>query len=64
VRVFFAVNIYLWFVLFVAWITYSAMIGIADPASTQVGLILAVTAVLLVIQGLLRYRRFRRRRLT
>jgi hypothetical protein len=64
VRVFFAVNIYLWFVLFVAWITYNGLMGIGDRASTQVALILAITAVLLTIQGFLRYRRFRRRRLT
>jgi hypothetical protein len=64
VRVFFAVNIYLWFVLFVAWITYNGLMGIGDRASAQVALILAVTAVLLTIQGFLRYRRFRRRRLT
>jgi hypothetical protein len=64
VRVFFAINIYLWFVLFVAWVTYNGLIGIGNRASTQVALILAITAVLLTIQGFLRYRRFRKRRLT
>ena len=63
-RVFFAVNVYLWFVLFLAWITYNGLIGIGDRASTRVALILTITAVLLIIQGVLRYRRFRRRRLT
>jgi hypothetical protein len=38
--------------------------GIGNRASTQVALILAITAVLLTIQGFLRYRRFRKRRLT
>jgi hypothetical protein len=60
VRFFFAVNIFLWFVLCVGWLGYAGMAGIADPVSVRVGLILAVTAVLLTAQGVIRWRRRRR----
>ena len=63
-RVFFVFNICLWVVLFLAWLPYTALMGLADPVSTHVRFILSVTAVLLVFQGFVRYRRSRRQQLT
>jgi len=60
VRAFFILNICLWFVLFLAWLPYVAMQGWTDPVSIHVRAILGVTAVLLIVQGLVRYRRARR----
>jgi hypothetical protein len=56
-RYFFAGNLFLWCVLFVGWVPYLDMRGVADPVSVHVGVILAVTAVLLTAQGILRWRR-------
>jgi MYXO-CTERM domain-containing protein len=53
------VNLVLWMVLFAAWIPYTAVVGISDPASVEVRTILAVTAFLM---GLLAAVRIRRRR--
>jgi len=64
VRVFFVFNICLWVVLFLAWLPYTALMGLADPVSTHVRFILSVTAVLLMFQGFVRYRRSRRQQLT
>lgn len=63
-RVFFVFNICLWVVLFLAWLPYTALMGLADPVSTHVRFILSVTAVLLMFQGFVRYRRSRRQQLT
>ena len=59
-RIFFAVNIFLWCVLFLGWVPYVAIAGISDPVSVQVGFILAITAGLLLAQGMIRWRRHRR----
>jgi hypothetical protein len=61
VRVFFVFNICLWVVLFLAWLPFVVMKGVADPTSTHVAFILTSTALLLTIQGFLRYRRIRSR---
>ena len=45
-RIFTIVNLALWCVLFVAWIPYLAMMGLADRVSVEVMWILAVTAFL------------------
>lgn len=45
-RIFTMVNLVLWCVLFVAWLPYLSMVGIADRVSTEVVWILAVTALL------------------
>jgi hypothetical protein len=60
-RVLTIVNLSLWCVLFMAWLPYTVEMGLADPVSTEVRAILAVTAILLMILGVLR---LRRRRLT
>ena len=57
VRVFTAVNLSLWVVLFVEWIGYSTRVGFGDPVSSRVMLILGLTAVLLLCLGFLRLRR-------
>jgi hypothetical protein len=57
VRVFTAVNLSLWVLLFVEWIAYSVRMGFADPVSAHAMLILGVTAVLLVALGLIRLRK-------
>jgi len=57
VRVFTAVNLSLWALLFVEWIVYSVRMGFADPVSARVMLIFGVTAVLLVCLGLMRLRK-------
>jgi hypothetical protein len=62
VRVFFVFNICLWVVLFLASLPFVVMKGVADPTSTRVAFILSITAVLLTLQGFLRYRRLRSRR--
>jgi hypothetical protein len=58
-RVFFSLNIFLWCVLFAAWTPYVTMAGLADPVSVQVGCILGITAVLIAVQGIIRWRRHR-----
>jgi hypothetical protein len=63
-RVFFAVNVVLWCVLFVAWVPYVGLVGASDPVSRQVASILAVTAVLLAVQGAIRWRRSRAAKVT
>ena len=63
-RVFFGFNIFLWCVLFVAWVPFVATVGLEDPVSMRVGLALAVAAVLLACQGMVRWRRFRRARVS
>jgi hypothetical protein len=63
-RVLFAVNLLLWCVLFVAWVPYVGMRSAGDPVSVQVGCILAVTAVLLAVQGVIRWRRYRAARVS
>jgi len=57
VRFFFALNIFLWWVVLVAWGGYVGVMGLADEVSLQVGFILALTAVLLCAQGVIRWRR-------
>src|SRR5947209_5737405 len=57
VRVFTAVNLSLWVVLFIEWIGYSTRVGFGDPVSSRVMLILGLTAVLLLFLGFLRLRR-------
>ncbi|TMG22556.1 MAG: hypothetical protein E6H99_02480 [Chloroflexi bacterium] len=61
-RVFFVFNIFLWVVLFLAWLPYTALMGLADPVSTDVRFILSVTAALLILQGFVRHRRARSRK--
>ena len=61
-RVFFVFNICLWLVLFLAWLPYTALMGLADPVSTHVRFILSVTAALLILQGFLRHRQARSRK--
>ena len=56
-RFFFALNIFLWWVVLVAWGGYVGVMGLADEVSLQVGFILALTAVLLCAQGVIRWRR-------
>jgi hypothetical protein len=63
-RVFFAFNIFLWGVLFLGWLVYVGLMGLADPVSVRVGFILAVTAALLTVQGVIRWRRRRRVRVS
>ena len=58
-RFFFGLNIFLWCVLLVAWAGYVGIMGVADEVSLQVGFILALTAVLLCSQGVIRWRRRR-----
>jgi hypothetical protein len=53
----FGLNLVLWAVLFVAWVPYVGLRSIGDPVSVQVGFILAVTAVLIAVQGAIRWRR-------
>jgi hypothetical protein len=62
--VFFAVNVFLWCVLFVAWVPYARLAGATDPVTVQVAWILAVTAVLLAVHGVIRWRRFRAARVS
>lgn len=53
------VNLCLWAVLFLAWIPYTAVAGLADPTSVEVQLILAITAALMGVLALVRVRRRR-----
>jgi len=64
VRSIFALNIFLWCVLLVAWGGYIRNAGLADAVSLQVGFILAITAVLLSAQGAIRWRRRRTARVS
>ena len=64
VRVFLSLNVLLWCVLFAAWTPYAAMAGLTDPVSVQVGCILGITAVLTALQGITRWRRHRRVRVS
>jgi hypothetical protein len=59
VRILFGLNLALWCALFVAWVPYARLAGATDPVSVQVACILAVTAVLLAVQGVIRWRRQR-----
>jgi hypothetical protein len=63
-RVFFAFNLLLWCVLFLGWLGYVALMGLADPVSVRVGFVLAITAALLTVQGVIRWRRHRRVRVS
>ena len=63
-RIFFGFNIFLWCVLFVLWVPFIATMGLEDPVSLRVGLVLALAAVFLTGQGMLRWRRFRRARVS
>jgi hypothetical protein len=64
VRILFGLNLVLWCVLFFAWVPYVGMKSVGDPVSVQVGWILAVTAVLLAVQGAIRWRRYRAARVS
>ena len=55
-RVLTIINLVLWTVLFVAWLPYAAVAGIADSTSLDVLWILVVTAGLLLLLGWLRIR--------
>lgn len=46
-RVFTIVNVVLWFTLLFAWIPYVTHVGMSDPVSVDVMVILAVTAGLM-----------------
>jgi len=63
-RFFFALDIFLWCVLLVAWGGYVGIMGVADEVSLHVGFILALTAVLLCSQGFIRWRRRRTARVS
>lgn len=56
-RVFFFVNIFLWCVLFTSWLGWIALMGFGGPVGFRGAFILAVTAVLLEVQGIIRWRR-------
>lgn len=58
-RAFTIVNLVLWCVLLMMWIPYVVAVGLADPTSQQVMLILGITAVLMLF--LTAYRVSRRR---
>ena len=58
-RVLTIVNLVLWAVLFVAWIPYTMEAGMADPISSEVTWILAVSAVLMGVLALVRIRNHR-----
>lgn len=58
-RVFTVINLILWIGLLMMWIPYVLAVGLADPTSQQVLLILGVTAVLMLF--LAAYRMSRRR---
>lgn len=58
-RAFTVVNLILWVLLFGMWIPYVLAVGLADPVSQQVMLILGVTAVLMLFLGAYRIRRRR-----
>ena len=58
-RILTIVNLALWTLLFLAWIPYTAVAGMADPTSAEVRWILAVTAVLMLALALLRIRKGR-----
>lgn len=47
-RAFTIVNLVLWCVLLMMWIPYVLTVGLADPVSQQVMLILGITAVLML----------------
>jgi hypothetical protein len=64
VRILFGLNLLLWCVLFVAWVPYVGARSIGDPVSVQVACILAITAVLLGVQGTIRWRRYRAARVS
>ena len=52
-------NLSLWVVLFLGWIPYTALVGFADPISSEVRWILTVTAFLMAALFALRVRRKR-----
>ncbi len=53
-RVFSIVNVALWFTLLFAWIPYVTHVGMGDPVSVDVMVILAATAGLMVLLGIYR----------
>ncbi len=53
-RVFSVVNLALWFALLGAWIPYVTQVGMSDPVSVDVMVILAVTAGLMIFLGVYR----------
>ena len=55
-RVFSILNLILWFALFLAWIPYLLAVGLGDPVSTQVMVILLVTAGLMAFLAAYRIR--------
>jgi hypothetical protein len=63
-RLFFFFNLFLWCVLFAAWLPYVSAMGATDPVSVQVGCILGLTALLLTAQGVIRWRRHRAARVS
>jgi hypothetical protein len=58
-RVLTIVNVCLWIVLFMAWIPYTALVGFADPVSSEVRWILMLSAFLMAVLFALRIRRKR-----
>lgn len=55
-RIFSIVNLALWVALLLMWIPYLMLMGLDDPASQQVLVILAVTAGLMVFLAVNRLR--------
>lgn len=53
-RVLTIVNVGLWVLLFLAWIPYTALVGLADPVSVEVRWILVVTGALMGVLGVVR----------
>ena len=58
-RVLTIVNLCLWVVLFLGWVPYTVLVGIADPISVEVRWILMLTAALMALLFALRIRRHR-----
>ena len=63
-RVFFGLNIFLWCLLFLGWVAWTATQGFGGPEGMRIALILGVTAVLLETQAIIRWRRRRRVRVS
>lgn len=55
-RIFTIVNVVLWVALFVAWTPYLMVMGLGDPVSRQVLLILVITAGLMSLLAVYRLR--------
>ena len=58
-RVLTVVNVGLWALLFLAWIPYTALVGLADPVSVEVRWILVVTAAMMGVLAAVRVKRRR-----